>query len=49
MHSRGGYDGAEPNEGPKLHPTVDALGHLLALHVTAAKEQDRQPVSILTY
>jgi transposase len=39
--ARGGYDGAERRKGSKVHAAVDTLGHLLALHVTAADEQDR--------
>ena len=39
---RGGYDGAKRKKGAKVHMAVDTLGHLLALHVTAADEQDRQ-------
>jgi len=38
---RGGYDGAKRLKGSKAHMAVDTLGHLLALHVTAADEQDR--------
>ena len=38
---RGGYDGAKRRKGSKAHMAVDTLGHLLALHVTAADEQDR--------
>jgi transposase len=38
---RAGYDGAKRKRGSKVHRAVDTLGHLLALHVTAAKEQDR--------
>ena len=30
-----------------MHAAVDTLGHLLALHVTAASEQDRQQVERL--
>ena len=28
-------------KGSKVHAAVDTLGHLLALHVTPASEQDR--------
>jgi Transposase DDE domain len=38
--SRGGYDGAKPKKGSKVHAAVDALGDLLALHVSPADEQD---------
>lgn len=34
-------------KGSKVHAAVDTLGHLLALHVTAADEQDRAQVGIL--
>ncbi len=38
---RAGYDGAKRRRGSKVHLAVDTLGHLLALHVTPANEQDR--------
>ncbi len=38
---RAGYDGARRKKGSKVHVAVDTLGHLLALHVTPADEQDR--------
>lgn len=44
---RAGYDGAKRKKGSKVHMAVDTLGHLLALHVTAADEQDRAQVAIL--
>jgi len=44
---RGGYDGAKRKKGSKVHMAVDTLGHLLALHVTAANEQDREQVKKL--
>ncbi len=52
---RAGYDddGAKRRKGSKmhlhlhLHMAVDTLGHLLALHVTAASEQDRTQVAEL--
>jgi transposase len=44
---RGGYDGAKRRKGSKTHMAVDTLGHLLALHVTAADEQDRAQVARL--
>jgi transposase len=44
---RAGYDGAKRKKGSKVHLAVDTLGHLLALHVTAADEQDRQQVGKL--
>jgi transposase len=39
--SRGGYDGAKRKKGSKVHAAVDTLGHLLALSVSPANEQDR--------
>jgi transposase len=42
---RAGYDGAKRRKGSKVHLAVDTLGHLLALRVTAADEQDRAQVS----
>ena len=44
---RAGYDGAKRKRGRKAHAAVDTLGHLLALHVTAASEQDRAQVGRL--
>jgi transposase len=44
---RAGYDGAKHRKGSKVHLAVDTLGHLLALCVTAADEQDRAQVSEL--
>ena len=44
---RGGYDGAKKRTGSKVHAAVDTLGHLLALKVTAANEQDREQVGAL--
>src|SRR5271170_8135412 len=38
---RGGDDGAKRKKGSKTHMAVDTLGHLLALHVTSADQQDR--------
>ena len=45
--ARAGYDGAKRRKGSKVHAAVDTLGHLLALHVTAADEQDRAQVETL--
>ena len=45
--TRAGYDGAKRRRGSKVHMAVDTLGHLLALHVTAANEQDRGLVTTL--
>jgi transposase len=44
---RAGYDGAKRRKGSKVHLAVDTLGHLLALCVTAADEQDRDQVAEL--
>ena len=44
---RAGYDGAKRRKGSKTHAAVDTLGHLLALRVTAADEQDRRQVKKL--
>lgn len=44
---RAGYDGAKKKNGAKVHIAVDTLGHLLALTVTAADEQDRAQVADL--
>jgi len=45
--ARAGWDGAKRRKGSKLHLAVDTLGHLLALHVTPADEQDRAQVGLL--
>ena len=42
---RAGYDGAKKRKGSKVHVAVDTLGHLLALKVTAADEQERAQVA----
>ena len=43
-----GYDGGpRAQEGLKVHAAVDTLGHLLALRVTTATEQDRAQVEAL--
>src|SRR5215218_2875477 len=42
--SRGGYDGHKHKKGSKVHAAVDTLGHLLALFVTPANEQERARV-----
>jgi transposase len=44
---RAGYDGAKRRKGSKVHAVVDTLGHLLAIKVTAANEQDRAQVKEL--
>src|SRR5579862_9846282 len=45
--ARAGYDGHKRRKGSKVHMAVDTLGHLLALHVTAASEQERAQVAQL--
>ena len=45
--SRGGYDGHKHKKGSKVHAAVDTLGHLLALFVTPASEQERARVGAL--
>jgi transposase len=45
--ARAGYDGAKRRKGSKAHMAVDTLGHLLALLVTPADEQDRAQVGAL--
>lgn len=44
---RAGYNGDKKKNGSKTHTAVDTLGHLLALRVTPANEQDRAQVSAL--
>jgi transposase len=44
---RAGYDGHKRKRGSKTHIAVDTLGHLLALHITPANEQDRAQVEQL--
>ena len=46
--SRGGYDGHENKKGSKVHAAVDTLGHLLALRVSPANEDDRKEVEKLS-
>jgi transposase len=46
--ARAGYDGYKRRKGSKIHMAVDTLGHLLALHVTPANEQDRDQVAVLS-
>lgn len=45
--ARAGYDGHKKKKGSKVHLAVDTLGHLLALHVTPASEQERAQVGEL--
>jgi transposase len=40
--SRGGYDGHKNKKGSKVHATMDTLGHLLAVCVGPANEDDRK-------
>jgi transposase len=44
---RAGYDGHKKRRGSKVHLAVDTLGHLLALTVTPADEQERAQVGEL--
>ena len=44
---RAGDDGHKTTRGSKLHVAVDTLGHLLALRVTPANEQERAQVGAL--
>jgi transposase len=45
---RAGFDGHKKRKGSKVHAAVDTLGHLLALKVTPANEQDRAQVADLS-
>jgi len=45
--ARAGYDGHKRRRGSKVHAAVDTLGHLLALLVTPADQQDRAQVDAL--
>ena len=42
-----GYDGYKRRKGSKVHIAVDTLGHVLAVHVTPANEQERAQVGVL--
>jgi transposase len=44
---RAGYDGHKGKKGSKVHAAVDTLGHLLALLVSPANEQERAYVGEL--
>jgi len=44
---RAGYDGYKRRKGSKVHVAVDTVGHLLALRVTPADEQERAQVGNL--
>ena len=46
--ARAGYDGYKRKKGSKVHIAVDTLGHLLALVVTPANEQERAQVAALS-
>jgi transposase len=45
--ARAGYDGHKRRKGSKIHLAVDTLGHLLALRVTPANDQERAQVGVL--
>jgi transposase len=45
--ARAGWDGHKRRKGSKVHAAVDTLGHLLALLVTPANQQDRAQVAEL--
>ena len=45
--ARAGYDGHKRKKGSKTHIAVDTLGHLLAMVVTPANEQERTQVAQL--
>jgi transposase len=45
--ARAGFDGHKKKHGSKVHVAVDTLGHLLALVVTPANEQERAQVAAL--
>jgi hypothetical protein len=47
--TRAGYEGATRRRGSQVHMAVDTLGHLLAVHVTVAHEQDRSQVGTLAH
>jgi transposase len=42
--ARAGYDGHKRRKGSKVHAAIDTLGHLLALVVTPANDQERAQV-----
>jgi transposase len=46
---RAGYDGHKRKRGSKTHIAVDTLGHLVAVHITPANEQDRAQVEQLAH
>ena len=45
--ARAGFDGHKKTKGSKVHVAVDTLGHLLAVVVTPANEQERAQVGAL--
>jgi transposase len=45
--ARAGYDGHKRRKGSEVHAAVDTLGHLLALAVTPANEDERTQVRAL--
>lgn len=45
--ARAGYDGHKRRKGSKVHAAVDTLGHLLAIKVTPANQQERAQVGDL--
>ncbi len=45
--TRAGYDGYKRRNGSKAHMAVDTLGHLVALTITSANEQERSQVDAL--
>jgi transposase len=47
--SRAGFDGHKKKNGSKVHIAVDTMGNLLAVHVTAANEQERSVVGELAH
>jgi len=47
--ARAGYDGHKRKRGSKVHMAVDTLGHLLAVHITPANEQERAQVDELAH
>lgn len=42
---RASYNGGKRRKGSKVHMAVDTLGHLLALHISPAKDDDRAHVA----
>jgi transposase len=46
--ARAGYDGHKRRKGSKIHMAVDTLGHLIAIVITPANEQERAQVAELS-